>query len=644
MRTRIVGVALALLVGFHKGLLAALPTNDDFMHRTYARQLLAGEWPLRDFFDYGMVLMYVLSAIVETVAGHRLLAEAVIIGAAAAISTYLIYTIVRRATGSAVFAFLAGSLVLLAGPRGFSYPKLIIYAVAAYLWWMYAREPRARTAIAAGVWMAAAYYWRADHGVLVAAGFVLSALAAHGLRPIAFRRSALAGSVSLALVLPFWIFAATQVGFGTFVRSGITAAAAQHSVSQAAARWPLRRPGDFLRVDAAETFAPRVAIRWTRDSSPQEREATLARHHITVESADGPDTQRVRLSEDAVERLRELIASPYVEDTAGVDRGSATLPWSTWPAWERWRFRHQWLRVRLLPGIDEHTRAGAVAQIMLYVIPVLAACFGVIPSGRRFLPAQIDGVHLACFAAFAVVVNAALVRTPYEVRANDGIVLPAVLFGIWLAIVWRVWLLRPGVTRLLTGGAFLVVGLLVVKSVAVTGEFSSGINWLAGDWRSSERALGAWRGAGERLWASPPDEFWPDGAGPITARLGEYARACVSPSEPILVLWFAPEIYYYADRLMGGRHLHFTPAFRTLPEEQQQELEKVRRTSPLLAFTSSEFEAATAAAFPAMMEYVRHDYAEVVSVEDDGTRYRVLARREARPSSRYGKDDWPCYR
>ena len=88
--------AIALLAALHKILYASVLVNDDFMHRAYALQVLAGEWPIRDFFDYGMVLMYVTSAVSQAVFGYRLLAEALVIGAVVGISCLLVFDLVRR--------------------------------------------------------------------------------------------------------------------------------------------------------------------------------------------------------------------------------------------------------------------------------------------------------------------------------------------------------------------------------------------------------------------------------------------------------------------------------------------------------------------------------------------------------------------
>ncbi|HYJ93310.1 MAG TPA: hypothetical protein VEV86_01765, partial [Vicinamibacterales bacterium] len=151
---------IALLAGLHKMLYASVLVNDDFMHRVYALQLLAGEWPIRDFFDYGMVLMYLTSALAQLVFGYRLLAEAIVIGVVVAASTFLVFDLVRRATESTAAATLSAVLFVVAMPRSYGYPKLIVYAVAAVLWWHYIWKPAPWRAIALGVWTAIAFYWR----------------------------------------------------------------------------------------------------------------------------------------------------------------------------------------------------------------------------------------------------------------------------------------------------------------------------------------------------------------------------------------------------------------------------------------------------------------------------------------------------
>ena len=193
-------------------LLMSGAANDNFMHMTMAQQWLAGDWPVRDFFDNGRLLQYSLSALAQLSIGDRLLGEALVVGAFWAISAYVVFVLVRQLTGSLPAAVLASLLLIVAGARGYSYPKGVVYAVAAVLWWAYVRRPRVDTMVVFGAWVAVAYYWRPDHGVYTAFALVLAAIAAHGVRPETVMRVAVGGATTLALVAPFWIFIHSTVG------------------------------------------------------------------------------------------------------------------------------------------------------------------------------------------------------------------------------------------------------------------------------------------------------------------------------------------------------------------------------------------------------------------------------------------------
>ena len=179
--------------------------NDNFMHMAMAQQWLGGDWPVRDFFDSGRLLQFSLSALAQLTIGDRLLSEAVIVAVTWAISVYVVLVLIRRLTGSLPAAFLASILLIVAGARGYSYPKGIIYAVAAMFWWSYVQRPAMATIVAFGAWVAVAYYWRPDHGVYTAFGLVLAAIAAHGIRRETVIRVVAAGATTVALVLPFWV-------------------------------------------------------------------------------------------------------------------------------------------------------------------------------------------------------------------------------------------------------------------------------------------------------------------------------------------------------------------------------------------------------------------------------------------------------
>jgi hypothetical protein len=295
----------------------------------------------------------------------------------------------------------------------------------------------------------------------------------------------------------------------------------------------------------------------------------------------------------------------------------------------------------LLSGVDEQERAGEAVGALFYLMPaLLLAGVVLLPSGT--LPQAPRGV-LAAFAVFGMVTNVGLMRSPYYVRAVDGAVLSAILFGICVAALLRAAVGGGLVRRVALSAAVIVFALLVVKSVAVAGEFGNRMSLLAGEWRSPSQAGRAWITVMRDLLADPPISQW-DGRGPsVSVQLARYVRACVPPSERVLVLWFAPEIYYYADRLMAGRHLVFVQGYQDLGLEQQLALAKVERYAPPIALANGSLDGFTHDVYPRVVDYVRREYDVGGSLENDGEHYTVLVRRDRPATSWYGESRWPCY-
>jgi len=638
----LLGAVIALLASLHKMLYASVLVNDDFMHRVYALQLLAGEWPIRDFFDYGMVLMYLTSALAQLVFGYRLLAEAIVIGVVVAASTFLVFDLVRRATESTAAATLSAVLFVVAMPRSYGYPKLIVYAVAAVLWWHYIWKPAPWRAIALGVWTAIAFYWRPDHGAYVAIGVTLAMVAAHGLSVRALGECVRAGLVTIALVAPWLVFASMQMhGFGRFVESGLTAALEEHVSQQGLPRWPVFRVTDVVSVDQPAMYAPSIGLRWTRDSTPESRQQVIDRYGLTIVSTRDDVSQTARISERTIDAVRALVAEPVLEDTDGIDRGAARISESTWPPSQRRRFDHWWLRLHVLPALNEQLAGGELATIFLFALPAVA--IGLAMTLKHYLPAAVGPLPLVCFSIFALIVDVGVLRRPFHVRVGDGIVLPAVVMGILIALAVRSTLESRVSMTWLTRGATVVAVFLFMKSLAGAGQSFERVSWVAGEWESLNRARGAFEEVTGRLTASPPIDYWRMRNPEVTLRLAAYARECVPESERILVLWFAPEIYYYSDRLMATRHAFFLEQFGDLPYEGEMEMDKVRRSPPTIVFTRAKSEGSVRKAFPQLMELLARDYRVGGSVKDDDP-YFVLVRADRTPVREYGTDHWPCYR
>jgi hypothetical protein len=634
---------LAGVAAIHQAVIAMTPTNDDFMHLALANQLLGGDWPLRDFFDVYGVLMYGISAIAQLLFGHRLLSEAVVVGVMLGVSAYLVFSLVRALTGSTTAALLSAVLLIVAGPRGYSYPKMIIYAVAATLWWRYVTVPTWPKILALSAWVALAFYWRADHGVYVAMGVGLAVVAAHGFSRLAAVRLGQAAAVTVAALLPLVLLASVTIGLRAYVETGLTMWNVQRTTANTHTwpKWPVRRVSDVIRLDGPEEFAPTVGLRWAEDSSAEARAAVLDRYGLTPVASDGPSVQIVRVSDYAPATVRDLINEPIVADTSGIDRGRSAIPWSEWPIWERVRFSQWWLRFRLFAGLNEQSAAAESVAAMFYVLPLVVA-LAAFPWLQRYLAPVATGPRLAAFALFGVVTAVGLMRSPYNVRAVDDVVVPAVLFGCCVTALWRAAMAHRGVRRGVLAATAVVFAVFVMKSVAVAGQFGDRVSWLAGEGRSMSRMQGAWREVRNRLVAQPPLSYWEGKPAPVDVQLARYANECVPPSRRLLVLWFAPQVYYYADRLMASRHLFFESGYERVASEQQRTLEKIQRFAPPLVFATGNLDTHTRQAYPAVVDYIRREYETAGTVNDDGEEYQVLLRRNEHVVRSYGDQQWPC--
>ncbi len=599
-------------------------TNDNFLHMTLAQQLLAGDWPMRDFFDGGWVLQYALGATAQLVVGDRLLAEAIVVGMAWACSTYIAFTVVRDVSGSTVGATLAGILLVLAAARGYSYPKAIVYAVACLMWWQYVRQPTTVRAVWFGVWAATAFYWRPDHGVYVAVAIALATWVAHGLGRAWATRCAAAGAAMLTLIAPLMLYTQVTFGLPQYLQTGMAVAWTEHT-TQGPHAWPLLRfAGSILRVEPADVYAPIVGIRWTAESSLAARNQVLANYGLTQVAGDG-DSVQVRLSTQALGELGRLVNDPIVEDTAGIDRSLSTLEPSSWPDRQRWAFDHAWMRIQVLPDLDDQTRRSEFIVAVFYLLPLVMALAArsmaetlAVPSGPRAFIA---------FAGFALLVHFAMLRLPFPARAFDAAPVSAIVFGCCVVWLWRT---TSGAGRtIVMRTSAVALTMFLMANVARAGQLTNPLTW--------GQSM-------EELTASPPLQHYVDRRARFTLQLAAYVRDCVPPSDRLLVLWFEPEIYYYSERLMAQRHLIFAPSWAALAHEQDATLEKVARFAPPIALARvSALEEYARATYPGVISYVESNYVIAATIDDSDERYLIFARKDRQPLRGFGAMSWPCF-
>jgi hypothetical protein len=148
--------------------------NDHFLYFALAKQVQAGEQPLRDFQDamHGAwpSLTYELSAAAQRVLGNDLRSEALLTVSGVALGAatgFVAAAVVAPWPWALSTAVLSGLLA----PKLYGYPKVLVTAVAALLIVGARGLPTWRRTAMMSLWTTAAFLFRHDYAVYCAAGF-----------------------------------------------------------------------------------------------------------------------------------------------------------------------------------------------------------------------------------------------------------------------------------------------------------------------------------------------------------------------------------------------------------------------------------------------------------------------------------------
>ena len=188
--------------------------NDHLGYLAMSRQVLHGDLPIRDFLDHGTFLHVLLSAALQFVFGHRLLAEMLMCWAFIALGVVITHRLVLRVTGSRLASLLLMLPAVLLVPRPYSFPKAFLYPLGLLVIWRYVETPGARRLLVMGGVAALALMMRVDHGiVLLVAGVFTVALVhlPHGGRRLAVPLATLLLGFTAAL-LPFLVYVGATAG------------------------------------------------------------------------------------------------------------------------------------------------------------------------------------------------------------------------------------------------------------------------------------------------------------------------------------------------------------------------------------------------------------------------------------------------
>lgn len=226
----LLAVALCLWVGAYRfntlgGAFGGFD-NDHYLHFALAKQVEAGEQPLRDFLDSGLQgarpsLTYELSAAAQRAFGDNLRSEAWLTVAGVALGAGAAFV-----AGSGLawwpWALVTALMSALMSPKLYGYPKVLVLGVAAWLIVDYAARRSPARVAGMAAWTAVAFLFRHDYAVYCGVGFV-SVLVAAQLPRWATAARHVGGYVALTLVLltPSLVWVQHYVGLGEYLRNSL---------------------------------------------------------------------------------------------------------------------------------------------------------------------------------------------------------------------------------------------------------------------------------------------------------------------------------------------------------------------------------------------------------------------------------------
>jgi hypothetical protein len=234
--------------------LRSLP-NDQYLYLAWAQQILLGELPERDFVDPGIPLQGLLSAAAQAMAPGPA-AEGTLTIAMLALAALATCIGVAWLTQSVTAGALAAAFQILAQPRLYSYPKILVPAVFLVLALAYAHRPRTFALLLMACWIAVAFLLRHDLGAYVAlAGAVTVALSCGTWWRGARECLRLTAAVLLVL-LPYFVYLEWNNSIAEHVRGSFEYGKAE--VHLFGFEWPVFRFGE----STDEGF-----VLWTREDA-----------------------------------------------------------------------------------------------------------------------------------------------------------------------------------------------------------------------------------------------------------------------------------------------------------------------------------------------------------------------------------------
>lgn len=637
--------------------------NDDYIYLTQGYQIVHGHVPHRDFGHPGALGQIYSSAALQWIFGHRLLGEMLYSSAMISLAAALTTWFGTRLSGSLAVGLMLGGISLLAFPRIYNYPKHIVLAAALAALWVYAAKPGRWSAAVLGATIAGAFYFRHDFVVYVGAGALTLILLRHPPRDW-LPRLALPLGISVLLIAPLGLFFQFNGGIGSYARQALSFVWGTRQFESSASPLPsfrLDTSKPLLAITPAPPLAWPVTVRWPAELGAQERMDLEQRLGLGNAQPRG-ESWTYSLDGDREDQVRALLAVPGVS-VGGVDPLTAR---PTEPPREGVfagvQRRVPLLRLQVLPGVLAPTNGLPFLFFLSLALPAMglvAFLWALRKGGKSRAPggllAFVGSSLVLCALALA-----GLLRPPLEDRLAD-VVIPCAFVAAWLLGL----MLRPGdhpegaarsgvdwPMQFERGARGLLVGLLLVVTALSMLTISPLQTVLSPGAMSSVLQAGPrglWEVLNQRahmLGTSPPLAAWaPPGATGLPA-LTRYVSECTDRSDQLLAMWFAPEVYFHADREFAAGRLFFLPGIWASLDDQVDTLLRLLQRPPPFVVADLDAYENMSNSFYLLDDYLFGAYriATESRFGDGKVWYRVWVPRDRTPTSTYGPDELPCFR
>jgi hypothetical protein len=598
--------------------------NDHFDHVALALQLRLGDLPVRDFVDEGMPLMYVVSAAAWELWKSPFYSETVVIALGFAIAAGLSFRLAAIVSGSLAAAALAVSAQVALNPRTYSYPKLLVQAIALTVAWWAVKRPTLWRLAALAAATALGYYFRHDNALYLGVASVALLTVAQWQSGVAAmaRSIAIYGALATVFVLPHLAYVQWAAGIPTYLRVA-RAYVGGESVS-GAYRVPVLsvHPREGLWI-VPETRI--VHIRWAPGVDDRQRARLEKTYRLDVVTHVEDRTWRYRARNTSATNLRTIQSDSNVEDTHGFNELGRTGRWG------------RLLRESRL-GAGWHVRENSIALIfwLYWTLPILGL---VIVFMRRHALSTPEAAIAVMMSALALCSNLVFLRHPLDARLPDAGLSQTVL-AAWIAMTaWR-WP-APGFRRRFARGVVVLAAAAALGAVSVLGQTGKLLG-AAGVFNGPGAVVQRWHDIAARLREMNPGPVpsYPSG---MLLPFIEYVRECTDPGDRLLYGWYSPELNVVTGRGFAGDHRRF---YRPLASwEQAATISRLQRVPVPFLIIPVDRRQWFAETYPEIWRYLLPRYAPMATIPPNDERGFEIWRDTSRAGQGvYRGTNWPCLR